>query len=215
MNTNKYYIIPDIRNKSSLIKESNSDYSCPTNTVLTGRWHKGDENGKTQYEYATLKVIDSDGNQISCNVTVEDIQWSVRIKESSNTGYDSPNGRVIVGRKHEGDENGQTQYATGIIKIDGESTSIENIYSTSQLKESSGIWSVSSANSVMVGRHHSGDENGKTYYKYAKVIFYPNSSEDAPSGTTIIPSLRYQTSELRESSHMFLCPENTILTGRS
>lgn len=215
MNSNKYYILPDVRIQSDLIKESGSKFLCPNNTVLTGRWHKGDENGKTQYEYATLKVIDSDGNLISCNVTIEDIQWSLRFKESSNSGYDSPNGRVIVGRVHDGDENGQTQYATAIIKIDGQSASIENVYSTSQIKESSGVWSISSVNSVMVGRHHSGDENGKTYYKYAEVVYYPNSSEDAPNGTTIIPSLRYQTTEVKESSHVFLCPENTVLTGRS
>ena len=54
MNSNKYYILPDVRIQSDLIKESGSKFLCPNNTVLTGRWHKGDENGKTQYEYATL-----------------------------------------------------------------------------------------------------------------------------------------------------------------
>lgn len=53
---NKFYIVPNVRTKSSVIKESSgTEFLCPTNTVMTGRWHKGDENGQTQYEYATLR----------------------------------------------------------------------------------------------------------------------------------------------------------------
>jgi hypothetical protein len=34
---------------SSEIKESNSQFVCSENQILNGRWHKGDENGKTKY----------------------------------------------------------------------------------------------------------------------------------------------------------------------
>lgn len=39
-------IIPDKRSVSTSMKESNSSFLCPSNCVITGRWHKGDENGK-------------------------------------------------------------------------------------------------------------------------------------------------------------------------
>lgn len=81
-----YYIIPDIRSRSEEIKESYGIvFLCPANTVITGRWHSGDENGATRYEYATLKVIDENGNTVQMNIDVTDIQWSDEIKESDGT----------------------------------------------------------------------------------------------------------------------------------
>ena len=47
------------------MKESNSSFLCPTNCVITGRRHTGDENGQTTYEYSTLKAVDKDGNPVS------------------------------------------------------------------------------------------------------------------------------------------------------
>lgn len=53
----KYLVIPNLRSKSSLIKESSGvEYLCPANTVLTGRWHKGDENGIVYNTLALVKV---------------------------------------------------------------------------------------------------------------------------------------------------------------
>lgn len=117
MANSKFYIVPDKRTVTLGMKESRSNFLCPTNTVMTGRYHKGDENGQTQYEYATLKAVDVNGNIVAGTITVEDVKWDSSIKESSGGGYDAPANRVIVGRKHDGDENGQTQYATAIIKI--------------------------------------------------------------------------------------------------
>lgn len=36
----KIRIIPNVRSLSSSMKESDSYYLCPTNTVMTGRYHK-------------------------------------------------------------------------------------------------------------------------------------------------------------------------------
>lgn len=47
------------------MKESGSYFLCPTNAVMTGRYHSGDENGQTQYEYATLKAVDEEGNAVA------------------------------------------------------------------------------------------------------------------------------------------------------
>lgn len=46
MANSKFYIIPDKRTVTSGTKESKSYFLCPSNTVMTGRYHKGDEMGK-------------------------------------------------------------------------------------------------------------------------------------------------------------------------
>lgn len=54
----KFYIVPNIRSKSAQIKESSGvKFLCPTNTVMTGRWHKGDENGLTYNIQGIVKVL--------------------------------------------------------------------------------------------------------------------------------------------------------------
>ena len=214
MTDKKFYIVPNRRTVTSGMKESGSYFLCPTNTVMTGRYHSGDENGQTQYEYATLKAVDEDGNAVAGTITVEDVKWDSSLKESSGSGYDAPSGRVIVGRQHQGDENGQTQYATAIVKIDGKATTLAEGVTSPSIKESSGTWFKTDASRVMTGRHHSGDENGQTYYTSAKIII-PNSSTDpAPEGTTIVPDQRSVSATMKESSSSFTCPSGTVMTGR-
>lgn len=215
MENSKLYIIPNIRTISASIKESNSSFLCPANRVMTGRYHRGDKNGQTQYEYSSLKAIDSNGNPVAGTITVEDIRWESLIQESRG-GYNAPLNRVIVGRKHSGDENGLTQYATAVVKIDGKATSIKNGISSSFIKESSGIWYKTDANRVITGRHHSGDENGQTYYNSATIIIIPETFTDpAPVGTIIVPNVRMESAEMKESGSSFICPAGTIMTGRS
>lgn len=214
MVNSKFYIIPNRRTVTSGMKESTSYFLCPANTVMTGRYHKGDENGQTQYEYTTLKAVDENGNLVAGTITVEDIKWDAFIKESSGNGYDAPAGRIIVGRQHRGDENGQTRYATALIKIDGKSIILEEGITSSSIKESSGIWFKTDANRVMTGRHHRGDENGQTYYTAAKVVVANSSTEPAPEGTIIIPNARAVSAIMKESGSSFMCPSGTIMTGR-
>ena len=164
MANSKFYIIPDKRTVTSGMKESGSYFLCPSNTVMTGRYHKGDENGQTQYEYATLKAVDVNGNLVSGTITVEDVKWDSSIKESSGNGYDAPANRVIVGRQHKGDENGQTRYATAKILFNGKPAILVNRIPSNTVKESKGIWVTAGSKQFMTGRHHSGDENGITTY---------------------------------------------------
>ena len=164
----KIRIIPNVRSLSSSMKESDSYYLCPTNTVMTGRYHKDDENGQTQYQYATLKAVDENGNVVSGTITVEDVQWSSPIKESDST-YNAPANRVIVGRQHADDENGDTRYATAIVKFNGDVTYIEDIISSTGIVESAGAWFITESNRVITGRSHNDDENGMTYY-YSGII---------------------------------------------
>lgn len=213
---NKFYIVPNVRSKSASIKESSGiEFLCPTNTVMTGRWHKGDENGQTQYEYATLKAVDEQGNTVQAKIEVTDIQWSASLKESSGTGFIASGNRVIVGRYHKGDENGYTKYATAIVKANGEIATVIDTQDSQTIKESSGTWFVTDAQRVIIGRVHKGDENGRTYYVTAKLLIDSNLKEPAPEGTRIVIDRRFNSSSFKESDSVFECPANTVMTGRS
>lgn len=172
MNTTiKYTIIPDTRANSSSMGESNSTFLCPTNTVLTGRKHSGDEKGQTIYEYSTLKAIDADGNPVTGTITVEDVVWGDWFPEQSGSGFSAPINRVLVGRQHVDDENGATKYAHAKVLFNGNETTVINSLLSSDIKESSGIWFNTDANRVMTGRIHSGDEKGYTKYKSGTVLY--------------------------------------------
>lgn len=209
----QFKIIPNVRSLSSIMKEKDSVFTCPNKTVLTGRWHKGDENGNTQYEYSTLRIIDDNGNIIEGLISIEDIIWDKPIKESSGIVYNTPPGRVLVGRKHLGDENGMTQYATGLLKVNNTVCVKTTNNNSIQIKESTGIWYKTDNQSIMTGRCHNGDENGKTYYCSSEFVV-SSQSEHAPIGSTIIPVERELSIILNENGHTFMCPQGTVMTGR-
>lgn len=200
-------IVPNVRSFSQSMKESKSYFLCPVNCVITGRHHVGDENGQTTYEYSTLKAVDKDGKSVSGIITVEDVQWHTSIKESFGR-FEAPINRVIVGRKHDGDENGKTQYATALVKLNGEGTTVLDSGSTLISKESSGEWFKSDATSVLIGRYHNRDENGYTYYYTGKIII-------VPGGTIISRTVKgYTTMEkFGETSVVSMYPKNPDQTG--
>lgn len=211
-----FFIIPNVRMKSTSIKESSGiEFLCPANTVMTGRYHKGDENGSTQYEYATLKAIDEQGNEVQASIQVTDVQWSDEIKESTGLGFQAPANRVIVGRWHKGDENGYTKYATAIVIANGTEAKTTNEVTSASFKESSGTWFVTDKDRVMVGRVHKGDENGKTFYVSAELVIDTAIKEPAPKGTMIIPYKRTMSASFKESNSDFECPTNCLITGRN
>lgn len=212
--TTRIFIRPVKRTRTNAVKERNSTFLCPSNTVLTGRYHSGDENGYTQYEYATLGAFDENGNTVSGTIAVINVKWKEGLKEPSGAGFDAAGNQVLVGRQHSGDETGQTIYATGIITFNGKEASTQNRQSSSSFKESDGVWCCSNAKSVMTGRHHTGDENGYTYYNFSEVCVIQASSEPAPEGTVIVPDKRTFSATQVESASSFLCPNNCVLTGR-
>lgn len=85
-------------------------FSCPRNTVMTGRSHDGDENGDTQYACATLTV---NGRQLE--VIPDAWMWNGSEK---NSKFECIHGKgvVLVGRQHQGDENGVTLYRCAKIR---------------------------------------------------------------------------------------------------
>ncbi|MFD0887859.1 hypothetical protein ACFQ08_25240 [Streptosporangium algeriense] len=143
------------------VKESaGTPVTCPTNQVLLGRSHRGDENGDTTY-YCGLILID--GQQ----VRVGPPRWSISQRESDSFFVAPPN-EVLVGRQHSGDENGQTRYATARLTAGGRTVELTS-YRWSPSQTESNSHSKAGDYEVMTGRQHSGDENGQTRYQYARI----------------------------------------------
>lgn len=143
-------------------KESYSEFSCPTDNFMVGRAHSGDENGNTSYKCGNL--VQNGGT-----ITSKNKQWSSSIKESDGTADRCPQEKVMIGRKHTGDENGTTSYECGTpINKNGEILSIIIGNWSDAVKESSSKFECPD-NSVMIGRRHAGDENGRTEYLCGKL----------------------------------------------
>ena len=181
---------------------------------MTGRWHSGDENGYTQYEYATIKVVNETGSSVGATIEVADIQWSEYITETSKNGFQAPSNRVIVGRQHIGDENGKTRYATAEIRVNGITAQTFDTIQSQAIKESAGIWYITGTDYFLTGRLHMGDENGNTYYYSSRLQILEGHFDEAPKGTIIVPYIRNTSESMKESSSSFLCPRNTVMTGR-
>lgn len=219
MSKETYYIVP-VPNGRTITGEKteyNSHFECTSGRVMTGRYHKGDEKGNTNYEEAPLKTIDAEGNDVSIGeIKVEvDEKWSDYIKESSGDGYDAPSGYVIVGREHNGDENGKTSYQIARIKVGDEYTKITQQGISTEIKESAGTWYKTKEGYVITGRHHSGDENGMTYYCYGKITLERNvADEPAPPGTMLKPGTEKVEKIPHENDSTFLCDKDYVLINR-
>lgn len=162
---NEIAIVPDQRYLTVAHKESEDFmFEAPTNMVLVGRRHEGDENGETICMYASLKAIDASGQRVNGTIEIVDEYWSGWHNENES-GYQTPNGYVLLGRQHIGDENGQTRYKVGRILFNGKHT---NIYATNSLieyqfyVESQGVFFQTEPYFLYTGRVHGGDENGWT-----------------------------------------------------
>jgi hypothetical protein len=91
---------------SGAIKESSGiNYICPSDKVMVGRAHFGDENGSTYYQ--CCNVLDS-GLLLLINTAT--CAWSGGHFESQGLAYTCPYPKVMNGRVHSGDENGITHY---------------------------------------------------------------------------------------------------------
>lgn len=102
---------------------------------------------------------------------------SVRHFNNGTSSYEAKNGCVIVGRKHAGDENGYTYYLTGKPKIfdvdlcnevDEVRFAVFDRHNSDSFKQSN-LNFTCEGNNVIVGRTHTGDENGFTTFVYAEL----------------------------------------------
>lgn len=88
---------------SAFLKESsNIQFVCPANQFMAGRQHSGDENGSTRYYCCNLS---QNGVQVPRSGSCA---WSAGQQESSSHFQCIPDGKVMTGRQHSGDENGTT-----------------------------------------------------------------------------------------------------------
>lgn len=65
---------------------------------------------------------------------------------------------------HFGDENGNTRYQTGVVLFNGKQVTVlsaSTLLANVNLKESGGIFFRSASRFILLGRTHTGDENGK------------------------------------------------------
>jgi len=100
------------------------------------------------------------------------------IEESDNVKFECPEHTVLVGRWHEGDENGDTQYlSAGLRILDDPFTevdpsvriTVENHIWHKEENESRSSF-IAKDNRVITGRRHEGDENGPTWYRTSIVL---------------------------------------------
>ena len=99
------------------------------------------------------------------------------IFNNGTSSYKAKFGCVIVGRKHTGDENGLTYYLTGkpkIFDVDLRNEvhevrfAVLDRYNSDSFKQSN-LNFTCEGNNVIVGRTHTGDENGFTTFVYAEL----------------------------------------------
>lgn len=99
------------------------------------------------------------------------------IFNNGTSSYKAKFGCVIVGRKHTGDENGLTYYLTGkpkIFNVDLRNEvhevrfAVFDRHNSDSFKQSN-LNFTCEGNNVIVGRTHTGDENGFTTFVYAEL----------------------------------------------
>ena len=146
----------------SIGREESDDreFVCPPDEVMIGRQHYGDENDDTSYLCARLEL-----DEQWIGITNDD-SWSAPQKESESS-YTCENGKVMVGRYHLNDENGDTQYLCGVFQ--SSIIQLNELDWSEPPQQESRSFFVCGSNQVMIGRSHDGDENGDTKYKCAEV----------------------------------------------
>jgi hypothetical protein len=155
-------------------RESASLFTCPTDTVTTGRWHDCHNKGERCDENGDSSVYCRRVERGGVAYTVAEGTWSQDVVESAGTPFLCPQNTVMTGRRHDCgnkddgkkcDENGTTRYLCASLAYNGQPVNIvpENGIWTAYIEESTSQF-VCPDELVLNGRQHDGDENGKTRY---------------------------------------------------
>ncbi|WP_144171741.1 hypothetical protein [Pseudomonas sp. Kh13] len=187
------------KTQSYTVVENDSDFKCSDNYVITHRYHKGDENAHTAYTCTQVKGNGTEAILMKQSFTSAKISECGRRKPNGEHEdppdkncteavtynkdqvdpiyFTCPTDSVMVGRKHEGDENGYTTYTCAEFYKD----TIDNDKKNRMIVEP-GEWKgwVKESDSnftcgvgeVMIGRAHKSDENGPTGYRCG-TLYYP------------------------------------------
>ncbi|MEU1722807.1 hypothetical protein ACNF49_40255 [Actinomadura sp. ATCC 39365] len=148
---------------SATVQESDHKFLCPTNEVLIGREHIGDENADTTYWCGRIYI---DNEQ----VTTLRLSFLGSTEPENESFFVTQAHQALTGRSHDGDENGYTSYYTGALFWQGKVVKLVDRHWVTYPRESNHS-TKAGALEVMTGRWHSGDENGQTGYEFATVTF--------------------------------------------
>ena len=111
-------------------------------------------------------TISNAANASNINASVSN--WRHGVKES-NSNYTCPASEVMYGRKHHGDENGKTHYKCIDLEYGFYPVHLGPVVRSGWLTESNSYFKCP-PHTAMIGRHHSGDENGPTRYTCAPML---------------------------------------------
>lgn len=128
------------------------------------------------------------------------------IEESAGTWYNCPAGYLMVGRKHDDGEDGDTWYYAAPVRFRDQTVTFSSPQTSNAISESAGIPWEAASGQVMVGRCHSGNDNGSTWYKQASIA--------ASGGGRVTLGMRLWSPTFDEDDSSYTCPANTVMTGR-
>jgi len=180
-----------------------------------GPWLKRWDSGTQIDTFIVLKQLISE-NEV---LIMPDIRYeSDQIVESEGTAFVSPADMLITGRRHEGDEKGNTIYEYASLKaIDCFGNEVDGLITISNLewsethKESdSADFFYAPSGRVITGRQHFDDENGKTRYQTGVVYF-----NGKPATVLSAPSSLPQVEFCESTSIFFKSASRFVIIGRT
>ncbi|GAA4197056.1 hypothetical protein GCM10022252_45450 [Streptosporangium oxazolinicum] len=139
----------------------------------------------------------------AATVVVEQI-YSRTVPESGGQ-FSCPEGMVMTGRAHTGDENNPTTYWCSRVLIDGVQVQVHWGDWSTGVNENRSTF-IAPLDQVLVGRWHQGDERGLTRYRTAALYWQGRQVR--------ITSLRW-SGGVKESSHNVQARSGEVMTGRS
>lgn len=130
--------------------------------------------------------------------------YTQTVVESSGTPVLCPANQVLLGQSHSGDENGSTTYYCGLLLIDGQMAQVSAPTWSTDQRESNSFFTAP-ADQVLVGRQHTGDENGSTRYATATLSAWGRTVE--------LASYRWTPAQ-RESGSYAKAGDYEVMVGR-
>jgi len=118
--------------------------------------------------------------------------------------FNCPPNQVLTGRTHIGDENRPTTYYCSTIFINNEQVTVHSGDWSGAQRESRSNY-VAPLDQALVGRWHSGDENGLTRYRTG-ALYWQNRQVRLTGAAW--------TGQYQESSHTTYAGDNQVMTGR-
>lgn len=123
-----------------------------------------------------------------------------------NSKFHCQGNYILIGRAHDGDEEEPTQYRCASASQGSGAVSLKNHRQAPGQHEATSYF-VCPKDMVMTGREHDGDERGETRYTCAEAYL----SDD----TRLLVRPDPWSDEMKESAHLFECPSNKVLIGRT